>query len=109
MDYKWKKPSERDLDKIALLPRARRQAAGVRNQITLLVDLERQRNNLNYSINVLAEKIKAACSHPLSLIEVGEIYFEGSYNDKASTSYYARCTGCHFLWSTGSETHGWYG
>ena len=55
----------------------------------------------------LLDKAQKLCEHTVTTEE--DVYFAGSYLDKAKTTTYVRCALCGLQVDTKTQTHNWYG
>jgi hypothetical protein len=58
-------------------------------------------------IHKLTAGLKTMCSHTDKVVD--EYYFEGSYNDRAYTTYTVKCKNCGKKLFEHTKMHDWYG
>lgn len=72
--------------------------------------LRKKLNKLVTTEQALRDEIKElhkSCTH--EELEAKESYFNGSYDERASTNYWNRCTLCGVTSKTTTVTHSYYG
>lgn len=89
----------KDVAKIRALPAGERFA-----ELKKLV--EKRKKQLSIKNEELRELI-GECTHQETVEK--SVYVEGSYYDKAYTTYYVCCSLCNKKLSSTTETHSWYG
>lgn len=74
--------------------------------LELLEKVKRKKEFLEKHKKILEDMLKT-CTHEETFVE--EHYFSGSYNDRAHTDYYTRCSLCGKIIETRTKEHSWYG
>lgn len=60
-------------------------------------------------IDALQVELKTNCVHPKDKVVQRDRYYGGSYDDRASTTYWNECTICGETSESWTKTHSYYG